>query len=85
MIDYENDIVFKPELTWEELCEWLGSKATKLIEKGESLSRYSDDFFLINSIFFGKNKKILTAGREYIAENVSYDRMKTIIQALYEE
>lgn len=83
--DYENGIVFKPELEWEELCEWVRSKATKLIEKGESLSMYSDDFFLINSMFFGKNKKILTAGREYIAENVSYERMKNIIDNLYGE
>lgn len=85
MPDYENDLAFKPELTWDELCEWVRSKATKLVEKGESLSMYSDDFFLINSMFFGKNKKILTEGREYIAENISYDRMKTIIEALYGE
>ncbi len=84
MPDYE-DLAFKPAMTWDELCEWVRSKTTDLAEKGKCDSIHSDGYFLINSMFFGKNKKILTAGREYIAENVSYERMKTIIEALYGE
>ena len=36
-------------MNWEQLLNWVRENATTLIEKGESLSMYSDDFFLINN------------------------------------
>ena len=84
MTDYE-DLAFKPAMTWQGLCEWVRSIAPKLIEKGENLSMYSNEFFLINNICFAKCGNVLTEERCYIAENVSYDRMKNIIDNLYGE
>ena len=81
--DYKDNLVFEPKLTWEELCEWVRSIATKLIEKGETLSMYSEDFFLINNLCFCKCGNILTNERFYIAENKTPEQMKTIIEALW--
>lgn len=71
-------------MTWEQLLNWVRGNATTLIEKGESLSMYSDDFFLINNICFAKCGNILTNERYYIAENKTPEQMKKIIIALWE-
>lgn len=71
-------------MTWEQLLNWVRGNATTLIEKGESLSMYSDDFFLINNMCFAKCGNILTNERYYIAENKTPEQMKKIIIALWE-
>lgn len=71
-------------MTWGQLLNWVRGNATTLIEKGESLSMYSDDFFLINNICFAKCGNILTNERYYIAENKTPEQMKKIIIALWE-
>ena len=71
-------------MTWEQLLNWVRGNATTLIEKGESLSMYSDDFFLINNTCFAKCGNILTNERYYIAENKTPEQMKKIIIALWE-
>jgi len=71
-------------MTWKQLLNWVRGNATTLIEKGESLSMYSDDFFLINNMCFAKCGNILTNERYYIAENKTPEQMKKIIIALWE-
>jgi len=71
-------------MTWKQLLNWVRENATTLIEKGESLSMYSDDFFLINNMCFAKCGNILTNERYYIAENKTPEQMKKIIIALWE-
>ena len=71
-------------MNWEQLLNWVRENATTLIEKGESLSMYSDDFFLINNMCFAKCGNVLTNERYYIAENKTPEQMKKIIIALWE-
>ena len=72
--DYKNDIVFKPELKWEDLCEYAESKGATV----------NKDSFLIKGLVFCKNgaigymNSIMT-----ISRNRSYEQMKTIIEALW--
>lgn len=82
--DYENNLAFKPELAWEELCDWVRKDfSQKLIDDGETLNMYSKDFFFINNMMFVSCGNILTDGRCYIAENKTPSQMKTIIEALW--
>ena len=71
-------------MSWKQLLNWVRENATTLIEKGESLSMYSDDFFLINNMCFAKCGNVLTNERYYIAENKTPEQMKKIIIALWE-
>jgi hypothetical protein len=75
MPDYENDIVFKPELTWKELCEYAKSKGAFIWEKTIHL----------DNLCFSADGNIETADYDIVAEHRTYEQMKTIIQALYEE
>ena len=82
-MNYE-DLAFKPELTWEELCEWVKKDfSQKLIDGGETLNMYSKDFFFINNMMFVSCGNIF--GRCYIAELRTPEQMKTIIEALWGE
>ena len=82
--DYNEDLVFEPKMTWEELCEWIRKEfSQKLIDSGETLNMYSRDFFFINNMMFVSCGNILTDGRRYIAENKTPEQMKTIIEALW--
>ena len=82
--DYDNNLAFEPELTWEELCEWVKKDfSQKLIDGGETLNMYSKDFFFINNMMFVSCGNILTDGRCYIAKNKTPSQMKTIIDALW--
>jgi hypothetical protein len=83
MPDYENDIVFKPELTWEELCEWAKDKVKK-IEGSVIYVQFGDG----NEVVFKPYHSIEFYNEDMWCEvrrGVSYERMKNIIQALYEE
>jgi hypothetical protein len=75
MPDYENDIVFKPAMTWRDLCEYAKRKNAYIWKKNINL----------NNLSFSADGKIKTSDYEIVAENRTYEQMKTIIQALYEE
>lgn len=91
MPDYENDLVFKPELSWEEL-----KKEAEKIWKGNIIG-CSPEMFGIPlercTMYFRKSGMIdveFTIGQENVGglnikSKCTYDGMKTIIQALYEE
>ena len=82
MPDYE-DLAFKPAMTWEELCEWAKDKVKK-IEGDIIYVQFGDG----NEVLFKPYHSIEFYNEDMWCEvrrNVSYDRMKTIIQALYEE
>lgn len=81
--DYKNDIVFKPELKWEDLCKIYGkddredSFSIRLSDR-QSLTLWVDGDISLRYIGEeGMNMRII------LAENVSYERMKTIIEALW--
>jgi hypothetical protein len=83
MPDYENDIVFKPELTWEELCEW----AVKELNAMEffSVMTGSKSFELRGLEFNDLGIIKIKETGSILAKNKTPEQMKTIIQALYEE
>lgn len=82
--DYNDNLAFEPEFTWEDLIDWVKSIAPKLIEQNESISMYERGFFLINNICFCECGNVLTNGRAYIARDKTPRQMQTIIKALYE-
>lgn len=77
MPDYDNDIVFKPAMTWGDLKEF--AKQNKLF--APHVTR--DDFF-IGVLFFRSNGEIRANGT-IITENRTYEHMKNIIDNLYGE
>jgi len=79
MEDYEN-LAFKPELTWEELCEHVKEKV--ICEETDIAVRVS---FWAGSLVFYKNGKIKDTEGYKLAENRTYEQMKTIITALWGE
>jgi hypothetical protein len=82
MPDYENDIVFKPELSWEELCEW----AVKELNAMEFFSVMTGSKkFLWRGLEFSDIGIIKQSNGCLLAKNKTPEQMKTIIQALYEE
>lgn len=81
--DYKEDLAFKPELTWEELCDKYNSDdnddflINKYLSKEVRMSFWRDgDLF----IHYG-NGSIETGFR--IAENKTPAQMKAIIEALW--
>ena len=81
MTDYE-DLAFKPALSWEELCKAYGKDdredcfSIKLSDR-KSLTFWADGYISLRYIGEeGLNMRIR------LAEDVSYERMKTIIDAL---
>lgn len=73
MTDYE-DLAFKPAMTWQELCEYAKERGGHMAFNGES--------FLFRCIDFEKNGRLHDVDDNTIAENVSYERMKTIMDDL---
>lgn len=77
--DYNDNLAFKPELTWEELCEWAKEK------------KYQADFKLDAIVL--RNVVALTMAGDVlinaktclvqIADNRTPEQMKTIIEALW--
>lgn len=80
MPDYENDLAFKPALSWEELCEWAKSKEIEVYK-----SPY-DDFERIDYAGLSCFKDgSMTFAYETFAQNRTYEQMKNIIDNLYGE
>ena len=80
MSDYENydNLAFEPKMTWAELCEYVREKV--ICEETDIAVRVS---FWAGSLVFYKNGKIKDTEGYKLAENRSYERMKTIIDALW--
>lgn len=76
--DYENDLAFKPELTWEELREWVKDKIEPEFE-------YPKSWFEIEigeaTATFWCDGDIVIEGA-IIANNKTPAQTKTIIEAL---
>lgn len=83
MPDYENDLAFKPAMTWEELCEW--------VKKFKELTCITWQYIEFNnSLMFYEDGGIyqITGNPEYdttIAINRTPEQMKNIIDNLYGE
>lgn len=85
MPDYENDLAFKPAMSWEDLCKAYGKDdredcfSIRLSDR-QSLTFWADGDVSLRYIGEeGMNMRIR------LAENVSYERMKTIIEAMWGE
>ena len=79
-MNYE-DLAFKPELTWEELKESVKNKVKK-IEGGIIYVEFGDG----NEVMFKPNHQIQFNNVDMwcvVHRNVSFERMKTIIEALW--
>lgn len=75
--DYNEDLAFKPEFTWKELCGYAKSKGA-LIGDG--------NFEFENLTFFEDGDITFSEGFDgfyYIARKRTYEQMKTIIEALW--
>ena len=83
--DYNNDLAFEPKITFHDLCAW--AKAQNY--PGVSVE---DEFKGGEAIFIGNEYNflefditgIVTVNGDIIAMGVSPSRVKTIIEALYE-
>lgn len=84
MSDYENDLAFKPVMTWGDFTQYCFHIASKLEKEDRRIDIHPEYIRLCNIVFF-KNGLITTEQRAFIAENVSYERMKNIIDNLYGE
>lgn len=82
--DYNDNLAFEPELTWEDLVKWVKNIAPKLIEQGHSVATYNITVVFINNICFNERGNVLTNTGAYIARNKTPRQMQTIIKALYE-
>ena len=83
MPDYENDLAFKPAMTWGELKESVKDKVKK-IEGDVIYVQFGDG----NEVLFKPYHSIEFYNEDMwcvVRRNVSYDRMKTIIDNLYGE
>lgn len=81
MTDYENDLAFKPAMTWEELCEY-----AKSLDKDVFIG--SDYFNLYGLNFKEEGNITFELGYDdiyFIATNRTYEQMKNIIDNLYGE
>lgn len=75
--DYDNNLAFEPELTWEELCEWAGDRAELGYFKSWFDMEYNDARFT-----FYNSGDVVVNGIT-IAELRTPEQMKTIIEALW--
>lgn len=72
--DYEDDIVFKPEMSWEEFKEWAKEKS----DSCEEIKPYS---IKVCSLFFSKSGAIYS-DITIISENRTPAQMKAILENL---
>lgn len=83
--DYNNDLAFEPKITFQDLCAWVKAQNYP----GVSVE---DEFKGGEAIFIGNEYNslefditgIVTVNGDTIAINVSPERVKTIIQALFD-
>lgn len=79
MPDYENDLAFKPAMSWDELCEYAKSKCASICDgyfEHKYLSFYQDGDVIFTDL----------DGYYYtIASKRSYEQMKNIIDNLWSE
>ena len=74
--DYDN-LAFKPELTWEELCEWAKDKGAYVLEQDE---------FYFDYLWFSSDGDITLKDGDttyFVGSPRTYEQMKTIIEALW--
>ena len=86
MPDYENDLAFKPAMSWDELCEYAKSKGADIWESKICFPTLV--FFKWGEIDCRANLFDVNGDEfehlEGFAYHVTFDRMKTIIEALCE-
>lgn len=73
-------------MSWKELSDWLRKVSPQLIEKCCQLEMH-ENYFAINRMFYGKDKWInfnCNGDIVVVAIDVSYERMKVIIENLFE-
>lgn len=81
MPDYDNDLAFKPAMTWEDLCKY-----AKSIYKDVFIG--SDYFNLYGLNFKEEGSITIELGDDdvyFIATKRTYEQMKNIIDNLYGE
>lgn len=71
--DYENDIVFEPKMTWEDLVSWAKSIGIE--------DCHSETFIRCNGLAFINNNSMLASG--IITRNISYEQMQAVLKALH--
>lgn len=74
--DYNDNLAFEPEMTWEDLVEW-AKEFCKQQKLGASIY---PDAFIIQSLTFDRSGDI----EQCRVKNRTPRQMQTIIKALYE-
>ena len=78
MSDYENydNLAFEPKITWAELCEYVEEKYPSAVKLK------MPEIINLNSVNFYKTGEVVH-DFSFVAENRTYEQMKTIIDALW--
>lgn len=85
MSDYE-DLAFEPEMTWEDLRQYVIKSAPSMVEKGLCITMKSKDCFYIDSLRFLENGEIFYSGTMCpIVKKRTPAQMKAIIENLFGE
>ena len=85
MPDYENDLAFEPALSWKDLCDWVYGIRDKLAEQYIIIFENENKYIQVGIIRFFENKEVRAENNALISRDMSYERMKTIIEALWGE
>ena len=74
--DYNENLVFEPEMTWEELCKWVKDNYD------ETIIIMNPELINIGYVQFRKTGEII---HDFVVINNhrTYEQMKTIIEALW--
>lgn len=82
--DYENNLYFEPEMTWEDLCKWVGKNPQydlELSEDNDTLSIWN-----VDGIIEFHEGGVITADYDgTLAKDRTPKQMKTIIENMLGE
>ena len=82
--DYENDLAFEPEMTFQDLCAWVKAQDYPSTNVEDAL-KGGEGIFIGNEYSFLEFDitGIVTVSGDIIATGISPQRVKTIIKALF--
>lgn len=87
--DYGDNLAFEPEMTWEELVEWVKKSIDKDILYIHNESNYVDEYIEIKQMIFSRTGDIYFNNwdeyHELICTGKTPRNIQTIIKVLFKE